>query len=176
MKTLPIALGLSIIFALAGCSSGSSSGPSTGTSTPPSTPPTTAAPVATGAAGIAAAKAQIKTNWATFFNSATPHSTAVKLLQNGANLGPAVKFAARLAKKEKLKEAAKVTQIGFPTPTTATIIYNLYGNKKGTETGTPLLANSNGQAVLDGGVWKVAQITFCTLVDLGAAGKKVPGC
>jgi hypothetical protein len=172
MKKLPIALGLTIIFALAGCSSSGSSGG--GTTTPPATTPaTSAAPSpsgAVGAAGIAAAKTQIKANWSTFFKSATPHATAVGLLQNGANLGPAVKFAAKIAKKSGTKESAKVTKITFPTPTTATIIYNLYGN------GKILLPNANGQAILDAGVWKVSQVTFCTLVDLGAAGKKVPGC
>jgi hypothetical protein len=172
MKKLPIALGLAIVFLIAGCSSSSSGGGGTATS-PPTTPATTtsSAPVgAVGAAGIAAAKKQIKANWATFFKSATPHSKAVSLLQNGANLGPAVRFAAKIAKKAGTKESAKVTKITFPSPTTATIIYNLYGN------GKVLLPNANGQAILDAGVWKVTQVTFCTLVDLGAAGKKVPGC
>jgi hypothetical protein len=176
MNKLPIAVGLSVVFALAGCSS-SSSGAGGPASAPATTPPTSAAPVgAVGAAGIAAATKEIKKNWSIFFSSATPHSTSVSLLQNGANLGPAVKFAAKLAKAEKVKESAVVKTIKFPTPTTATLTYKLYGNKTGKPTGHALLPNANGTAVFDSGVWKVSEVTFCGLVSLGSGGKKVPGC
>jgi hypothetical protein len=173
MKKLPVALGLSAMIVLAGCSS-SSSGGNTASSTPPSTTPTTAAstpaPAPTGAAGVAL----IKTNWGTFFKSATPHSTAVGLLQSGSTLGPAVKDAAKIAAAGHTKEAAKVTKVTFnPDGTTAQVTYTLYGN------GAPLLKNSIGTAVYEDGQWKVSKITFCTLVDLGASSiglKKVPGC
>jgi hypothetical protein len=170
MKKLSIALGVALILALAGCSSSSSGGT---TPPPTSTPPSTSSPepVATGAAGIAAATAQIKKNWAIFFNSKTPHATAVSLLQNGANLGPAVKVAAKIAKKEKTKESAKVTKITFAANgMSAAVQFTLYGN------GSPLLKKSPGTAVLVDGQWKVAQLTFCDLVDLGAGTEKVPGC
>jgi hypothetical protein len=172
MNKLPIALGLSLLFAIAGCSSSSSgSGPAP---TAPATTPSSSAPVgAVGTAGIAAAKAQITKNWAIFFKSATPHSTAVTLLEDGNTLGPAVADAAKIAKVSGTKESAKVTKITFPTPTTATVIYTLFGN------GTALLKNSDGAAVFDNGTWKVSKITFCTLVSLGASEihlKKVPGC
>jgi hypothetical protein len=172
MKKLPVALGLSAMIVLAGCSS-SSSGGNSGTTTPSSTPATSASTPAaapTGAAGIAL----IKTNWGTFFKSSTPHSTAVGLLQNGSSLGPAVKDAAKIAAAGKTKEAAKVTKVTFaPDGKTAKVTYTLYGN------GAPLLKNSVGTAVYEDGQWKVSQITFCTLVDLGASTiglKKVPGC
>lgn len=185
MKKLPTALLLSVIFVIAGCSSSSSGSggnpspsSSTGTSTSPapSTAPSTAGPVATGSAGIALARKQIKKNWATFFNSNTPEATAVGLLQDGSTLGPAVKLAARVAKHAKIKESAVIQKISFDaTGTTANVTFNLYG-KKGTP---PLLTDSPGVAVLDGGVWKVAKLTFCTLVGVGAQSlgvKKVPGC
>jgi hypothetical protein len=169
MKKLSIVLGAALILALAGCSSSSSGG-----TTPPTTSPTptaSPAPVATGAAGIAAATAQIKANWATFFSSTTPHATAVGLLQNGANLGPAVKIAAKIAKKDKTKESAKITKITFAANgMTAAVEFTLFGN------GKPLLKKSPGTAVLVDGQWKVAQLTFCDLVDLGAGTEKVPGC
>jgi hypothetical protein len=185
MKKLPVALLLSVIFVIAGCSSSSSGSggnttpsSSTGpaTSTPPSTAPSTPGAVATGSAGIALAKKQIKKNWSVFFNSNTPESTAVGLLEDGSTLGAAVKLAARVAKHEKIKESAIVQKITFAaTGTTANVTFNLYG-KKGSP---PLLTDSPGVAVLDGGVWKVAKVTFCTLVGVGAQGlgvKKVPGC
>jgi hypothetical protein len=162
MKTLPIALGLSAVFAVSACGGGS------GTSSPP--PSASPAALANTAAGKAIATTQIKAHWATFFNSATPQPTAVSLLENGANLGPAIAFAAHLAKTEKLAESAVVTKVVFTDPTHAKVTYNLLGN------GKPLLNGSNGEAVYVDGTWKVAQETFCTLVDLGAAGKKVPGC
>jgi hypothetical protein len=175
MKKLPVALGLSAMIVLAGCGSSSSSGGGGGGSTPtPSTTPTVAANVAVGAAGISTATAQVKKNWATLFDSTTPHATAVTLLQNGASLGPAVKDAAKIAAAGHVKEKAKVTKITFaPDGMSATVIYTLYGN------GAPLLKNSSGTAVLQDGQWKVSQETFCTLVGLGASTiglKTVPGC
>jgi hypothetical protein len=185
MKKLPIALLLSVLFVIAGCSSsssgngggGGSASPSTSTSaSTPSTPPSTPGAVATGSAGIALAKKDIKKNWSTFFNSNTPEATAVGLLQDGSTLGAAVKLAARVAKHSKLKETAIVQKITFAAGgTTANVTFNLYGKK-----GSPaLLTDSPGVAVLDGGVWKVAKVTFCTLVGVGAQSlgiKKVPGC
>jgi hypothetical protein len=167
MKTLPIALAVSAIFVIAGCSS-SSSGSGAATSSSP-----TAAPQATDAASKEAATAQIKANWATFLNSNTPQATAVGLLQNGANLGPAIAVAAKVAKKEKTTETAKVSSVTFTSPTNANVTYDLIGN------GKVLLKNSQGKAVLDDGVWKVSSITFCTLADLGAETiglKNAPGC
>jgi hypothetical protein len=170
MKKLPIALCLSVVFILAGCSSSSSGGSGSSTTPPATTSPTPTSSGATTAAAKAAATAQIKKNWAVFFKTATPHSTAVSLLENGQNLGPAVKFAANIAKTSGTKEAAKVRKVTFTTPTSATVVYTLYGN------GKPLLPKADGQAVLVGSTWKVSQATFCALVNLGAAGKKVPGC
>lgn len=174
MRKLPVALVLSVIFVLAGCSSSSSGGgggPSTSPTT--STTPTSAAPgpVATGAAGIAAATTELKKNWATFFKSSTPHATSVSLLQDGASLGPAVSFAAKIAKKEKVSESAIVRKITFSSDgMSAAVVYTLFGGK------TKLLPKADGTAVLDGGVWKVSKVTFCQLVVLGAGGKPVPGC
>jgi hypothetical protein len=180
MKKLPIALGLALAFAVAGCSSGSSGGGG-GTTTPPATTPTTpaatqstAVPAATDAASQAAATKVIKTNWATFFKTSTPHATAVGMLQDGASLGPAVKDAAKIAKAGKTNESAKVKKVVFsPDGTSATVTYTLYGN------GNPILKNTTGVAVLEDGQWKVSKITFCTLVGLGASSiglTKIPGC
>jgi hypothetical protein len=155
-----------MVFAVAGCSSSSSGG---APNTPKSSPPA----LANSAAGKAAATAQIKANWTVFFKTGTPQSVAIPLLQNGASLGPAITFAAKLAKSEKMKESADVTKVVFVNPSNADVTYNLNGN------GKTLLKGSTGKAVLVGSTWQVAQNTFCSLVDLGASstGKKDPaGC
>jgi hypothetical protein len=173
MNKLPIALGLSALFVVAGCGGGSSGG---GTPTSPAASAAaspTSQPQATDAASKATATADIKTTYSTFFKSATPQATAVSLLEDGSTLGPAVADAAKIAKKDKTAESAVVLSVTFTSPTTATVIYNLLGN------GKPLLAKADGNAVLQDGNWKVAKNTFCTLVGLGASAinlKKVPGC
>jgi hypothetical protein len=169
MNKLPIALGLSAMVVLSGCGSSGSSG---GGGTPSATPPA-AAPQATDAASKAAATTDIKHTWSVFFKSGTPVSTAVGLLENGSTLGPAIRDATRIAAAEKTKESAVVTKVVFTGPTNANVTYNLLGN------GKALLQGSDGKAVLQNGAWRVAQTTFCTLVDLGASTvglKKVPGC
>lgn len=172
MKKLPVALALSGLVVIAGCGGGSSSGGGSPSSAPAAASPT-AQPSATDAASKAAATADIKAMYATFFNSATPHSTSVTLLENGSSLGPAVADAAKIAKKDKTKESAVVLTVKFTSPTAASVTYNLLGN------GKPLLAKADGNAVLQDGKWKVAENTFCTLVGLGASTiglTKVPGC
>jgi hypothetical protein len=159
MNKLPVALGLSAIFVVAGCGS-SSSGNS----------PKAPSVVASDAAGKAAATVEIKKNWATFFNSSTPQPQAIALLQNGGSLGKALAIATKAAKKEKLAESAVVKTIKFTSSTQAAITYDLDGG------GKPLLSGSNGTAILDGGQWKVSSQTFCTLVALAAPGKTIPGC
>jgi hypothetical protein len=162
MNKLPIALGLSALVVVAGCG-GSSSGGGNPTPTAPSV-------VASDAAGKAAATAQIKENWATFFNSSTPSPQAIALLENGANLNGALKIAAAAAKKEKLKESAVVKTVTFTSPTGANVTYDLNAG------GKALLPGADGKAVLVNGKWLVSSITFCTLVQLSAPGKPIPGC
>jgi hypothetical protein len=164
MKKLSAVIVVSAIALAAGCSSSSSGGNT------PTPPPTSANPEATDAASKAAATSQIENNWAVFFKSSTPHTTSVGLLQNGASLGAAIAFAARLAKSQGTKESAKVTSVTFTSPTQASVKYVLYGN------GKALLPNADGTAVLDNGTWQVSQATFCQLVNLGAGGKKIAGC
>ena len=65
--------------------------------------------------------------------------------------------------------SAKVTRVTFTTLTQATVAYDVYLN------GAVALPNAEGTAVLEGGVWKIAQASFCSLVSLGASGP-IPGC
>lgn len=150
----------------AGCGGGDSDGttnpqPSDATSTTP-------ASVATGPADEAAAKAEITTNWEKFLKSGTPKATAVKLLENGDQLGVALKKAAEEDEATGGERSAEVTLIEFVNPTTANVNYNLHAAGQDLQ--------SAGQAVLQDGVWKVSAATFCTLVVLGNGSRPVKGC
>ena len=155
MRTPPIATVLATAAIVTGCSSSSS-----GSSAPPSTTPTATF-------DAAGARSAITTSWQTFFNTKTPPATAEGYLEDGANLGPAIAFAARLQRQQHFKENAKVTKIVFIDATTASVTYNLVG--------TPL-QGATGQAVYQGGKWLVSKNTFCGLVEIGSPGKPVPGC
>jgi hypothetical protein len=156
MRTLRTSLGLAALVALAGCGASSSGG--------------TASPAPSTAIDHTQATADITTAWTTFFHTGTKPAAAEQLLQNGDQMGPAIKVAAQVQKQTKLKEDAKVTTVDFTSPTTATVTYDLLSH------GSTLLPGATGQAVLQDGQWKVSQSTFCTLVALGAGGKKIPGC
>lgn len=152
----------------AACGGGSSSGDTTPSTAPSSVTSTTAAPAATAPADPAAAKAEITKNWETFLSSGTSSKTATALLEDGDQLGPALKKAQEEDKATGGNRSADVKKITFNSPTTATVHYILHA------AGTTL--NSAGTAVLQDGVWKVTKVTFCTLVVLGNSEKPVKGC
>jgi hypothetical protein len=164
-----LALGLAVTLAGAGCGGGSST--ASGTSTPAQAPLSSApSPTPTAPADQAAASAQIRANWATFFNTHTPQARAIALLQDAASLKAALTIAQQASAKTKAAETARVTGITFVSPTEANVTYVLSAN------GQPLLNNASGQAVLEGGVWKVSKLTFCSLVALANGGATAPGC
>ncbi|HVT64961.1 MAG TPA: hypothetical protein VHD81_07395 [Mycobacteriales bacterium] len=160
MKPIATTLSLAAVVALAGCGGGSSGGAATTTPTNPPNAP----------ADSAAATSEITTTWQTFFHTGTKPTAAEQLLENGDQLGAAIRVAGMIQHKQKITEAAKVLHVAFTSPTAATVTYNLLSH------GTVLLPNATGQAVLQDGHWKVSQSTFCTLVQLGAGGKEIPGC
>jgi hypothetical protein len=160
---------------LAACGGGSSSpapaspgssAPAPATSSAPPTSPPTSAPavVGNGVSDPTAATAAIKKLYPKFFSAPIPK--AKKLLQDGPTLSAAFVAANKL--KGKTKETVKVDTVTITGPATASLTFDLLGN------GKPLLKGSDGMAVFVDGQWKVAKITFCTLVLLG--GGKVPGC
>lgn len=165
------ALGLTGALAMTACGgSGGSSTPDAGATTPAEVVSTTPGSTSTAPADPAAAKAEIKTVWTTFFNSGTAQNKAAAILEDGDQLHGALKVAAQEDKKTKLDRRAKVQLIRFINPTTATVTWTLLNGT------TPVLPNASGQAVLVDGKWKVSKLTFCTLVELGNNGKPVPGC
>ena len=152
--------------ALAAACGGSSNSSSTTTNPPASTPPTTS--TATAPADEAAAKTEITKNWQTFLRSGTPQATAVALLEKGDTLGLALKKAAQEDKATGGARSAKVVSIQFTSPTQANVNYKLHAAGQ--------VLNSSGTAVLEDGVWKVTDVTFCTLVVLGNGSRPVKGC
>jgi len=151
-------------------SSSSTSGTSTTTTSSPSSSPSSS-PTGTasgaGPADAAAATAQIKQNWQTFFDPKTTIPNKEKYLENGTVLAPLLQgFAAdpRIA-----QVSAAVTNVAFTSPTTATVTYSL------SLQGTVVEPNATGKAVLQDGTWKVADATLCGLVAL-TGNTSLPGC
>src|SRR3954467_6358598 len=164
LRLLAPVLALAALAAACGGSSNSSS--ATNNPPPASTPPSTS--TATAPADVAAAKAEITKNWQTFLHSGTPQATAVALLEKGDTLGPALKKAAAEDKATGGARSAKVVSIEFTSPTQANVNYKLHAAGQ--------VLNSSGTAVLEDGVWKVSDVTFCTLVVLGNGSRPVKGC
>jgi hypothetical protein len=138
----------------AGCGSGSSSGGS--------------APASSG--GTSSATATIEKNWTTFFDYRTPTAEREALLEDGTTLGKAMAMGDSFAKSQHLKEQATVSSVTLTDATHASVKYTI------TNAGSPLFSGATGDAILQDGQWKVAKHTFCTLIELGAVGKTVPGC
>ena len=164
------ALILVAVFAAA-CGGGSSGGATAQPSDEPSSASsTTPAAVATAPADPAAAKAEIKKVWVKFFNSSTNQTVAKGLLEDGDNLGAALKLAQKEDKQTNLDRRAKVKIIKFFDATTANVTWVLYNGT------TPVLDNASGQAKFVDGQWKVSKLTFCTLVTLGNNQVAPKGC
>jgi hypothetical protein len=160
------ALGLALAAAVAACSSG----PST-TSTPPATSPTATAPSspsasATTGGGSSSAVTAITANWEKFFSSSTPNSERVALLQNGSVFAPTVaKFS---SSPLAAAVSAKVDSVTLTSATQANVTYDL------TAAGTSVAKGATGVAVLENGVWKVGDASFCGLLRQGSSFLNIP--
>jgi hypothetical protein len=166
-------LGLALALAVSACSSsGSSSSSSAATPTASATSApagsSTAVPVSSAPAssGNSSAVAQITANWEKFFNSSTPNSERVTLLQNGSAFAGAISGLTSLVSNL----GAKVTSVTLTSATTATVQYDL------TAGGTSLLNNQTGTAVLENGVWKVGDASLCGLLHLVPGGTVPSAC
>lgn len=115
----------------------------------------TPTPTATGGTGDAVA--QIKANWNKFFNSSTPNSERVKLLQNGSQ------FTTSLNEFSSSPLAAavssKVDAVSLTSATKAAVTYDL------TAMGASVASGAKGSSVLQDNVWKVGDDVFCSLLN-----------
>jgi hypothetical protein len=164
-----LAPALAVTALAAACSSGSSGGTST-LATPPPTTAGTPQSTATAPADEAAAKAEIKANWTKFYAYRTKPAEAAALLEDGDQMSGALAFARQEQAQTHIKQNVKVKVITFTDATHANVTYALLNGK------TALLPAASGVAVLVNGKWLVSKTSFCTLVQLGANGKPVPGC
>ena len=151
------------VVVLAGCSGGSGS---TGTSPGGQTSSSSSSNTSASPPSSAAIEAEIRSNWQTFFEGSTSADQKAAVLQNGAAFLPIIRAQADTA----LAKSVSVTISGVQiiSPTTAFVIYTILLN------GQVGLKNVKGEAVLEGGTWKVTTGSFCGL--LGLEGVKTPLC
>jgi hypothetical protein len=157
------ALGLVLVTAMSACSSGSSSSSSSTASTAPSTAASSSAPASAAASspaasgGSASAVSEITTNWNTFFNSATPNSKRVQLLQNGSQFSAAISSFASSPLAAAV--TSKVDSVTLSSSTQAKVKYDL------SALGTTVASGASGTSVLQNGTWKVGDDVFCGLLN-----------
>jgi hypothetical protein len=181
------ALGLTLVTAMSACSSsGSSSAPAASSAATPSsaaasaaastaasatitlTAPGSASGSASAAAGgSSSAVSQITTNWNTFFNSSTPNSKRVQLLENGSQFASAISAFASSPLASAV--TSKVDSVTVTSATKAKVKYDL------TAMGTAVATGQTGSSVLQDGTWKVGDDVFCGLLsEAKGAGLTVP--
>jgi hypothetical protein len=104
------------------------------------------------------AEAMIAHNWETFFKATTPVATRVSLLQDGTQFQSILK--AQSGHGLAASASAKVTNVGMVSGTQADVTYNILIS------GSPVLSDQHGVAVLQNGTWKVGVASFCGLLHL----------
>jgi hypothetical protein len=160
------ALGLVLITAMSACSSGSSSTQNpqnaqgsfsaAASSVRPSAPSAPAVPPSAGTGGSSSAVSEITTNWNTFFNSSTPNSKRVQLLENGEQFSSAINSLSSTPLASGL--SSKVDSVSVTSATKATVKYDL------SALGQTVAKGSTGSSVLQNGTWKVGDDVFCGLL------------
>jgi hypothetical protein len=169
-RLLVVALAVVAALGLAACSS-DKNGNAEASSTPPPTsqaptaPPSTAgsAPSSMPPSGAAltGAQAQVKQNWEAFFNGNTDAATKVGLLQNGEQFQQAIQAQANSALAKSA--GASVTDVVI-SGSQAKVTYDV------TLRGQAALSGQQGEAVLEGGTWKVSDASFRPLLALELGG------
>jgi hypothetical protein len=140
-----VVLGSALSVSLAACSSGGK------TNTKSSASATTGG-----------ATAQITANWEEFFNAKTPVSRRVQLLQNGQVFAAVI--SAQAGSGLASQASAKVSKVTVTSTSQATVNYSIL------VAGQTALPNQTGVAVLEDGVWKVGDASFCGLLLLESNG------
>lgn len=154
-----IAVGCLLLAATVGCSSSKDK---------PKPDSTSTTQVGTDAAsGVSDdAATEITTSYLRFFDPTVAQSERLPLIQGGAAFSQAMS----LQEKSEFAKAVsvKVTKVTVNSANKATVIFTLLRE------GSPALPNQTGYAVREGGKWKVAGATFCSL--LAAQGAPPPVC
>jgi hypothetical protein len=162
--------GLVFVTAISACSSSSSSSSSSTTAASSSASASASAPATSSspaASGSSSAASEITTNWNTFFNSSTPNSKRVQLLENGSEFAAAISAFASSPLASAV--TSKVDSVSVTSPTEATVKYDL------SALGTTVAKGATGAAVLQDGTWKVGDSVFCGLLsEAKSAGLSIP--
>jgi hypothetical protein len=158
-----LAIAVAAAVALAGCS-GSAANKGTSSSTTGSKPATgsgsspNSSPSGSGAPADAATKAAVSGAYATFFNPKTSAARSEAVLQHGASFRKTLAEQASTAQSQNV--SATVSKVSRTGPNVAAVTFTLLSG------GSPLLTDTPGFAVREGGAWKVAAQTFCGLLQL----------
>ena len=160
------AAALAATLTMTACSSSGGATKGKDTPTPTSTAPTTSSAPAGPTPADAATTAAVTKAYTTFFGGTKDPAVLAADLQNGA------KLAGPLATEAKNPTAAtltaKVTKVTLENPHVANVTFTPLSS------GSVLLADQPGKAVLVNGTWTLAAATFCGLVL--ASGATPPEC
>lgn len=143
-------LGTVLVLAACGGSGHPASSATQSSSPSPSSAASTMSPLA--------AKSEIKSNWATFFDGKTPVPKRVALLQNGQVFAPVIR--AQAGSPLATAATAKVTKVTLVSASEANVVYTILVG------GKPALSNQHGIAVFEDGTWKVGDASFCGLLTI----------
>lgn len=159
-RVLAVGVACMAVLSLAACGGGGDDDKASAT--------TTEAPTTTEAAPFEAAKAEadIRAAYGKLFNDQTTTDEAVKLLEDGESLRPAIEEQKKSGAAKGISTSIKSVQ--FQSETLADVNFDILLN------GTVVAANTKGQAKFIDGSWKVNKALFCTL--LGLAGQTPPAC
>lgn len=106
----------------------------------------------------ASAKAQIDTNWKTFFGPTASLQTRESLLQNGSEFGQIITSEFTALGQESFSSTINSTTL--TSTTAANVVYT------GILGGQVVLKNEAGSAIKVNGTWKVSDATLCELLAL----------
>jgi hypothetical protein len=110
--------------------------------------------------------AKIAADWEAFFSGSTTASRKIALVQDGSSFAKIIESQSTSPIAKSV--TAKISRVVVDSKNTATVRYSLNLG------GKPALTNQKGEAVLQGGTWKVGARSFCSLLALEQV--KLPVC
>lgn len=126
----------------------------------------TSLPLAASPAYAASTTSKIEADWVAFFSGSTDANRKIALVQDGPSFAKVIKSQSTSPLAQSA--SAKVSKVVVDSKDTATVRYTVNLG------GKPALTNQKGEAVLEGGTWKVGAKSFCSLLALEQV--KVPVC
>jgi hypothetical protein len=148
---------LALVLAVSGCSSSGTkndTSPSAGGTSGEHCP----APNGKGVAANVPTKKAITKVYKLFFNTDTSLADSVAILQHGPTFCEPLNVESSSPSANKI--TAKVSKVVLRGKNVAFVTFTIYTGKQ------TLLPNTHGFAVREGGKWKVAAKTFCSLISL----------